>query len=95
MGSGYKIEYFNKLHRLLTSSCILNMAKKSVTSLELRKLFVKLRNEDKLSIGDMSKTLGKSKSVIHSIFRKLKENGSCEAKKLPVSIGKLLKGKAD
>ena len=59
------------------------MAKKSVTSLELRKVIVKLRNEDKLSIGDISKTVGKSKSVIHSILRKLEETGSCEAKKSP------------
>ena len=49
---------------------MVNMAKKSVTSLELRKLIVKLCNEDKLSIGDISKTVGKSKSVIHSILRK-------------------------
>ena len=57
------------------------MAKKSVTSLELRKLIIKLHNEDKLSIGGSSKTVGKSKSVIHSISRKLEETGSCEAKK--------------
>ena len=59
------------------------MAKKSVTSLELRKLIVKLCNEDKLSIRDISKTVGKFKSIIHSILRKLDETGSCEAKKLP------------
>ena len=56
------------------------MPKKSVTSLELRKLIVKLCNEDKLLIGDISKTVGKSKSVIHSTSSKLKETGSCEAK---------------
>ena len=55
--------------------------KKFVTSVELRKLIVKLRNEDKLSIGDISKTVGKSKSVIHNILRKLDETESCEAKK--------------
>ena len=44
---------------------------------------VKLRNEDKLSIRDISKNLGKSKSVIHSILRKLEETGSCEVKKPP------------
>ena len=54
------------------------MTKKSVTSLEL-----KLRKEDKLSTGNISKTVGKSKSVIHSILRKLEETGSCKAKKLP------------
>ena len=59
------------------------MAKKSVTPVELRKLIVKLHNEDKFSIGDFSKTLGKSKSVIHSILRKLEETGSCEAKRPP------------
>ena len=59
------------------------MAKKSVTSLELRKLIVKLRNEDRLWIGDISKTVGKSKSVIHSILRKLEETELCEAKKPP------------
>ena len=59
------------------------MAKKSVSSFELRKLIDKLRNEDKLSIMDISKTVGKSKSVIHSILRKLGETGSCEDKKPP------------
>ena len=59
------------------------MVKKSVTSLELRKLIVKLHNEDKLLIGDILKTVGKSKSVIHSILRKLEPTGSCEAKKPP------------
>ena len=59
------------------------MAKKFVTSLELRKLIVKLRNEDKLSTGNISKTVGKSKSIFHSILRKLVETGSCETKKTP------------
>ena len=57
--------------------------KKSVTSLELRKLIVKLCNKDKFSIGDISKTGEKSKNVIHSILKKLEETGSCEAKKPP------------
>ena len=57
------------------------MVKKLVTALELRKLIVKLLNEDKLSIGDISKTVGKTKSVIHGILRKLGETESCEAKK--------------
>ena len=39
------------------------------------------RNEDKLWTADISKTVGKSRSVIHSILRKPEENGSCEAKK--------------
>ena len=59
------------------------MAKKSVTSLELGKLIVKLRNEDKLSIKGISKTVGKSKRVIHCILRKLEETGSCKVKKPP------------
>ena len=59
------------------------MIKKSVTSLKLRKLIVKLCNEGKLSIGDISKIVGKSKSVIHSILRKLEETGLCETKKPP------------
>ena len=67
---------------------------KSVTSLELRKLIVKLRNEDKLSIGDISKTVGKSKSVIHSILRKLDETGSCEANK-PISRPRKTTAKED
>ena len=54
-----------------------------MTSLELKKLIVKLRNEDKLLIGDISKTVVKSKSIIHSILRKLEETESCEARKLP------------
>ena len=59
------------------------MAKTSLTSLELRKLILKLHNEDKLSIRDISKTVGKSKRVIHSISKKLEGTGSCEAKKPP------------
>ena len=57
------------------------MTKKSVTSLELGKLRVKLRNEGKLTIGGISKTVEKSKSVIHNILRKLEETESCEVKK--------------
>ena len=52
------------------------------------KLIVKLYNKDKLSIGDSSKTVGKSKSVIHSILRKLEETGSCKAKEPPSSLKK-------
>ena len=54
-----------------------------MTSLELRKLIIKLLDEDKLSIGNISKTVGKSKSVIHSILRKFEETWSCDAKKSP------------
>ena len=39
--------------------------------------------------------LGKSKSVIHSILRKLEKTGSCEAKKHLAGLGKLLQGKTD
>ena len=49
--------------------------------MELRKPIVKLRNEDKLLIGDILKSVEKSISVIHSILRKLEETGSCKAKK--------------
>ena len=52
-------------------------------SVEIRKLIVKLYNEDKLLIGNISKTVGKSNSVIYSILRKLEETESCEAKKQP------------
>ena len=65
---------------LITVSCVENMAKKSVTWLGLRKLIVMLYNIDKLSIWDILKTVGKSKSVVDSIRRKLGETGSCEAK---------------
>ena len=44
---------------------------------------MKLCNKDKLSIGDISKTVWKSKSVIRSILRKLEETGSFETKKPP------------
>ena len=44
---------------------------------------LELSNEDKLSIGDISKTVGKSESVIHCILRKLEETGSSKAKKPP------------
>ena len=56
------------------------MAKKNLTSFEFKKLIVKLRNEDNLSIGDISKAVGKSKCV--SILRKLEETVSYKAKKL-------------
>ena len=55
-----------------------------MTSLELRKLIVKLRNENKLSTEEISKTVGKSKSIIHSILRRPEETGACEGKKPPV-----------
>ena len=55
--------------------------------MELRKLIVNLRKEDELSINGTSTTLGKSKSGIHSILRKLEETGSWEAKK-PVGMSR-------
>ena len=54
------------------------MPKSALTSLEVRKLIVKLRNKDKHSIGEIVK---KSKSVIHGILKKFEETRSCEAKK--------------
>ena len=49
--------------------------------MELRKLIVNLHNDDKVLIGDISKTVRKSKIFIHSILSKLEETGSYEAKK--------------
>ena len=72
------------------------MVKKSVTSLEFRKLIVKLCNEDELSIRDISKTGGKSKSILHSIFKKnLKELGHVKPRNHLAGLGKLLQGKTD
>ena len=68
------------------------MVKKSVTSMELRKLNIKLCNEDKLSIGNITKTVGKSKSVIHSIFRKL---GHVKPRNHLAGQEKLLQGKTE
>ena len=64
-----------------TGSYTVNMPKNAVTSLELRELTVKLRNEDKHSIGDIANIVKKSKSVIHGILKKFDETGLCEAKK--------------
>ena len=50
--------------------------------MELRKLIVTLRNEDKLSIRNISKDAKECKSVNYSISRKLEETESCEGKKL-------------
>ena len=61
----YDIRDFSTLHQLLNCK----HGEKPVTSLELRKLIINLCTEDKLVIGDISKTVGKSKSVIHSILR--------------------------
>ena len=59
------------------------MPKNAVTSLEVRELIVKLRNEDKHSIGEISNIVKKSKSVVHGILKKFEESGSYEAKKPP------------
>ena len=57
---------------------------------------VKLRNEDKLSTEDISKTVGKSKSVIHCDLRKLDETGSRKSKKPPnIKPSKTTTGEAD
>ena len=66
-----------------TGSYTVNIPKNAVRSLELRELIVKLRNEDKHSIGDIANIVKKSKSVIHGILKKFDETGSCEAKKPP------------
>ena len=59
------------------------MPKNALTSLEVRKLIVKLRNEDKHSIGEIVNIVKKSKSVIHGILKKFEETRSCAAKKSP------------
>ena len=59
------------------------MPKNALTSLEVRKLVVKLRTDDKHSIGEIANIVKKSKSVIHGILKKFEETGSCEAKKSP------------
>ena len=58
------------------------MPKNALTSLEVRKLIVKLRNGDKYSIGKIANFVKKSKSVIHDILKKFEESGSCEATKI-------------
>ena len=52
------------------------MLKNALTSLEVRKLIVKLRNEDQRSIGEIANIVKKSKSVILGILKKFKETGS-------------------
>ena len=59
------------------------MPKNALTSLERRKLIIKLRNEDKHSIGEITNIVKKSKDVIHGILKKFEETGSWEAKKSP------------
>ena len=59
------------------------MPKNVLTFLEVRKLIVKLHNEDKHSIGEIANIVKKSKSVIHGIVKKFKETGSCKAKTSP------------
>ena len=72
-------------NQFATGSYTVNMPKNAVTSLELRELIVKIRNEDKHSFGDIANIVKKSKSVIHGILKKFDETGSCEAKKPPGS----------
>ena len=59
------------------------MPKNALTSSEVRKLIVKLRNEDKLSIGEIANIVKKSKSNIHDILKKFDK-----AKKSPGRPGK-------
>ena len=54
-----------------------------VTSLEVRKLIVKLRKEGKHCIGEIANIVRKSKSVVHGILKRFEKTGSCEAKKPP------------
>ena len=77
------MEYLTKWHRIFTGSYIVNLVKKSVTSLGIRKVIVKLRNENKLSSGDISKTVRKSTSGIHIIFNRTWVNWVMWSKKKP------------
>ena len=70
------------------------MPKNALTSLEVRKLIVKLLNEDKHSIGEIANIAQKSKSIIHGILKKFEETGSREAKKSP-GISKKITAKTD
>ena len=54
-----------------TGSYTVNMPKNAVTSLELRELIVKLRNEDKHSNGDIANIVKKSKSVYSWYFEEI------------------------
>ena len=54
-----------------------------MTSLEVRNLIVRLRNEDKHSIGEISNIVKTSKNDFHDILNKLEESGSYEAKNPP------------
>ena len=54
----------------------------AVTSLEVRELIVKLRKEDKRSIGEIADIVRKSKSVVYGILKRFEKTGSCKAKKL-------------
>ena len=47
------------------------MPKTALSFLKVRKLTVKLRNEDRHSIGEIANIVKKSKSVIHGILKKL------------------------
>ena len=57
------------------------MPKNALTSSEVRKLILKLRNEDKHSIDEIANIVKKSNSIIHGILKKFEETGSYEAKK--------------
>ena len=75
-----------------TGSYTVNMPKNAVTSLELRELIVKLRNEDKHSIGDIANIVKKSKSVIHGILMKLVH---VKQRNHLADLGKLLQERTD
>ena len=65
------------------------MPKNALTSLEVRKLIVKLRNENNHLIAEIANIAKKSKSVIHDILKKFKL-GHVKQKNHLVDPGKLL-----
>ena len=58
------------VHHFITGCQTVNMSKNCVTSPEIRELIVKLRTEDKHSIGAIASIVQKSKSVVHGILKK-------------------------
>ncbi len=52
-----------------------------ITPFSIRQQIVRLRHEEKLSIGAIATIVNKSKSVVHGILKLYDDTGSCEAKK--------------
>ena len=80
VAANFQGEYFTNNSLVLfsqfaTGSYTVNMPKNTVTSLELREVILKLRNDDKHSIGDIANIVKKSKRVIHGVLKKFDETG--------------------